>query len=115
MLVCADCGSTNIRSTEEPDDDWYSLLFDKSTAIPSREHCEAWLEKKGISEDQAEATALAMHTSLRYDEKKKAWMYDGKPRYDYWRIFQVWAPRQGSSNGSHPPSVRGLITKSGAY
>ena len=107
MLFCADCGSTDVRSSEEPDDDWYGLLIDKSTAIPSREHCEAWLEKKGISDDQAEAAALAMHTSLRWSDKKEAWMYEGKPRYDYWRIFQVWAPRQGSSNGHRPTQSSG--------
>ncbi len=114
MLACNDCGSLDVRSTEEPDDDWYAYLVTMSTAVPGREHCEDWLAEKDISEEIALDTARDMHNKLRYSEKTGRWNPGG-----YLTIYATWQSwcrnaikRQGNSNG-HRATESSMITKKG--
>ena len=113
MLACNDCGSNDVRSSEEPDDDWYAYLVTMSTAVPGREHCEGWLDEKGISEEIALDTARDMHNKLRWAPKTQRWMPGAY--LTIWGTFQGWCRNAQRRNGHQPSSVRGLITKSGAY
>jgi hypothetical protein len=75
--------------------DWYATLY----AIPGFKvplpRAKAWLEKKEISEDHAENTALSL---------KSKWPGPTKlPYRDPWATFQRWAKRPAfSNNGSRP-------------
>ena len=98
-LVCVDCGSTNVVSDAQADEDWYSILVTLSDQVPNQEHCEAWMDAKGYGDEMGDAVAVAMHSSLRYDLKKRGWVYNGKPRYDIWRIYQTWMGLEARRNG----------------
>ena len=114
-LVCHECGSLNVGTDgEPPPDDWYALLVTMSDQVPSQEHCEAWLDSKGLSDEAADAVAISMHASLRYDPKKQAWMYNGKPRYDIWRTFQTWMNREVRRNG-HQAGTSMIRKEGGRY
>ena len=101
MLVCNDCGSTSIRSSEEPDDDFYAYLVTMSTEVPSREHCEDWLAKKGVSEEIALDTAEDMHNKLRYSEKTRRWNPGGY--LTIYGTWQSWCRNALRRNGHRPP------------
>lgn len=102
-FVCKDCGSTNVVSNaERPSDGYFSILATLSSEIPSEEHCDDWLEAKGISDDVAEQTATSMLASLRYDMKKGVW-HRGKTEYvDIWATFRSWCLRDLRQNGGRP-------------
>lgn len=108
MPVCPECGAL---FTEKTDDGWYSILVTFSVQVPSEDHCIAWLDKRGVSEDTAEQVALAMHASIRWEPKKQAWMYNGKPLYVIWRVFQTWCLRDLRQNGQRPGT--GMRVKKG--
>lgn len=100
---CRDCGSTDIQSDQPADDGWYSILVTLSDQVPSEDHCQAWLESRGISDATVEQVATSMLASLRYDIKKRVW-HRGKTEYvDVWAMFRSWCLRdlrQNSANGT---------------
>ena len=102
MPACRDCGSTDIELDEPADDGWFSILVTLSDQVPSEDHCLDWLDSKGISDNDAEQTALSIRAKLRYDPKKKAWMYGKTEHYDIWATFQVWCLRDLRENGRKP-------------
>ncbi len=114
-LVCRDCGSLNVApdGDEVTDGNWYSILITLSDQVPSRDHCTAWLDSKGISSDDAEQTATSMLASLRYDLKKGVWKR-GKTEYvDIWATFRSWCLRGQRQNGAE--AGNSMQTKSGRY
>ncbi len=111
--VCKSCGSVDIQFYEPADDGgWHGLLVTLSDQVPSKEHCADWLDSWDIPETTAVQVAIAMQASIRYDLKKKAWMYNGKPFYVIWRVFQSWCLRDLRQNGHR---ASGLQVKSGRY
>ena len=80
--------------------DWYSTLYALPGFKVPLEQATKWLQEKGISEDHAETTALAV---------KSRWPGPAKNPYkDVWATFQNWAKRPplGGNNAtrSEPPS-----------
>ncbi|KKN13752.1 hypothetical protein LCGC14_1003020 [marine sediment metagenome] len=102
-LVCQDCGSPNVVTNgEAPPDDWYSILVTLSDRVPSEDHCQAWLDSKGIPDEVAEQTATSMLASLRYDKKLGVWKR-GKTEYvQIWATFRSWCLRDLRQNGQRP-------------
>ncbi len=84
-------------SDEPPDDhpsDYHAILLSISDNVPSKDKCDAYLDKKGIAFDHAEMVATQMSSRIIYDEKKRKWVYEGTKGKVYytkiWRVFQVW-------------------------
>ncbi len=112
MPACRDCGSVDIEPDAPTEDGYYSILATLSDQIPTEQHCDDWLAGKGIALEEAEQVATAMLASLRYDVKKQAWMYNGKPRYDIWAVFRTWCLRELRQNGT---KVGRMLIKKGYY
>lgn len=122
-LVCGDCGSLNVvRDGKLEGDDWFSILVTLSDRVPTEEHCLDWLNSKGISDDDAEQTAIAMKASLRYDPKKGVWKRGSTEYVDIWRVFQSWClmglrrngQRTGTPKAPRPRARVGAITRGDA-
>lgn len=99
MPVCRDCGSVDIEPDAPSEDGYYAILTTLSDQVPAEQHCDDWLESKGIGFDEAEQTATAMLASLRYDVKKAVWVR-GKTEYvQIWAVFRTWSLRGLRENG----------------
>lgn len=100
MPLCPECGTLFTEKTA--DDGWYSILVTLSDQVPGEEHCLDWLDSKGISDDLIEQVTLSMKAKLRYDPKKRAWMYGKTEHYDIWATCQTWCLRDLRQNGRKP-------------
>ncbi len=109
MPACPACGSI---FTEPVEDDWYGILVTLSDQVPTREHCEEWLDAKGIPGEVIEQVTMSMIASIRYDPKKGVWKRNGSTYLDIWRVAQSWCLNDRKRNGTQP-SERGLIRKAG--
>ena len=107
MPACRDCGSVNIEPDAPTEDGYYSILATLSDQIPSEQHCDDWLEGKGIGADEAEQTATAMLASLRYDPKKAVWVRGRTEYVNIWAVFQSWCLRDLRQNGARSKSPYG--------
>ena len=108
--ACRDCGSVDIQFDEPAEEDWWGLLVDKSTEMPSREHCQDWLDGWGIPDAIALDTARDIHNKLRYAPKTQRWMPGGY--LGIYATWQSWCRNAMKRNGTQP-SERGLIRKAG--
>ena len=111
--TCRACGSTAIQFDEPAEEDWWGLLIDKSSEVPSRERCEAWLDSWGIPDETALDVARDIHNKLRWTPKTERWMPGG-----YLTIYftwQSWCRLAMKRNGYQPKPRSGLITKRGGY
>ena len=106
MKTCPNCGfnlngegSLDMFPASHPE--WYTLLGTMDGRTPSVEHCREWLQSSGISEDDAQDTALALKSRLGFDTRKGVWWTEvGGRRTSYasiWATFQVWARRNRKS------------------
>ncbi|MFQ5793060.1 MAG: hypothetical protein ACE5JI_21525, partial [Acidobacteriota bacterium] len=87
---------------EDPDDDWWGILDRIASQAPealrrsrrmmmSREHCDNWRRRHGISYIQALNTATAMESKLVWDPKKKMWTYGTGWIGTIWPTFRRWS------------------------
>ena len=101
-MICPECGA--VFSEKSESEDWYAILSTLSDQIPSRDHCQAWNDSKGISDADAEQTAMSMLATLRYDKKAGVWRR-GKTEYvNIWATFRSWCLRGQRQNGRQPGS-----------